>query len=279
MEIAKSTKKMYEFYLKRYEKSDFSKPREMLEALLEAKNKKGVKLSVPCIKLIICAIIWKLKNEKGDKEVISKYQSYVSALRAKSNEKESDNSQYAGIIPKWDEIVKIREEQKDKKKWKNYLILSLYTYLPPRRFNDYLYMKIALTPNNMKDHNFNYYDMKDKVFVFNFYKTSKTYKQQSVEIPEKLQNIIDEYIEQSNLKSGDSLLGFTSYQQILRILKKLLNCGIDNIRHSYINHEYEAYTKNGLPNNKILEENALIMGHSLQTHLRYRKDVNEEKKE
>ena len=93
---------------------------------------------------------------------------------------------------------------------------------------------------------------------------------QTFVIPPELSKIIDKYIKDNKLKNGDLLFGFHSTLQLLYRLKKLLGCGVDNIRHSYINYRYSKYN---LPPSKEMEEMANQLGHSLTTDLRYRKNT------
>jgi len=72
----------------------------------------------------------------------------------------------------------------------NYIIITLFCgqFIVPRRAKDYTEFKIR-NINTEKD---NY--MENNEFVFNEYKTSKTYNQQRVEIPKALKTIINKWI-------------------------------------------------------------------------------------
>ena len=52
------------------------------------------------------------------------------------------------------------------------MVLSLYTMFPPRRNQDYQYMKVVKTESQAKNTDFNYLILDSKQFVFNKYKTS-----------------------------------------------------------------------------------------------------------
>lgn len=268
MTQGESTIKMYEFYINRFKNDDLDKPKEMLEKIVNMKTRKNERLSIACVKVILSAFVWKLKKENNtDKKVIEKYQEYIKELKQETAKTENDHSKIHGKIPKWEDIIKARDDEKDKGHDKNHLVLSLYTYVPPRRLKDYTYMKIANNSKDMKDVKYNYYNMKDKEFIFNVYKTAKTHKKQTENVPEELSEIINKYISSNKLKSGDLLLGFRDYHQIYYILNKIIGCGVDNIRHSFVNNEYNA------PALKKLKENAEKMGHSVETHMLYQKDV------
>lgn len=264
-----STKKMYEFYLNKYKDIDIYKPQKTLEMLVNTRTKSNKKLSVSCVKVILSAFVWRLKQEKPlRKKVLVKYQEYIKELKKMSMEDEQNHNRIVGKIPKWSDIEKIRDHELDLKHWKNHLILSLYTYIPPRRLKDYVMLKIADNAKEMNDMNYNYYDMVKKQLIFNVYKTQKTHHTQIEDVPDELAEVIDGYIDRNKLKSGDLLLGFKDYHQIHYILNKLLECGVDNIRHSFVMNEYDT------PEVRKLEENAEKMGHTLETHLLYHKNAD-----
>jgi integrase len=68
-----------------------------------------------------------------------------------------------------------------------YVILSLYTMNPPRRERDYFLMFI----NSNK---FNELDMEKQQFIFRDYKDMKALGEQIIDIPNKLFNVIKEYV-------------------------------------------------------------------------------------
>ncbi len=270
MAIAPSTIKLYEYQLKKNAHLNFKDPKKLMSILLNTKNMNSDKpISPSYIKTLISAIIWKLKLENKNDPLLDDYRYILSNLRCHAEKEERDHSKVTGKIPKWDDIINIRDEIKhNPNKIKEHLILSLYSYIEPRRITDYLLMKIASTPNKSTCTDDNFYVISEKRFIFNKYKTSKQYKQQVFDVPDVLCDIINDFIDSQNLKDGDLLLGFHSYHQINYVLKKLIGCSIDNLRHSYINKFYEHYI---MPSSETIEELAKSMGHSVETNLRYRK--------
>ena len=77
----------------------------------------------------------------------------------------------------------------------NFLILSLYTLIQPRRNKDYALMKLS---QNKEDDNFNYVTMDKKtkkaMFILNKYKTDKKYHSVEIDIPNTLKEIIILYL-------------------------------------------------------------------------------------
>ena len=86
------------------------------------------------------------------------------------------------------------------KKLLNYMILSLYTLIQPRRNKDYSLMRIS---NNMDDTNVNYLVINkknDMKFILNNYKTEKKYHSVEIDIPDDLKQVILLYLKYHPLK-------------------------------------------------------------------------------
>ena len=82
----------------------------------------------------------------------------------------------------------------------NYMILSLYTLINPRRNKDYSLMKIA---SNTDDENYNYLmiDKKNTMkFLLNKYKTDKKYHSVEIDVPDTLKEVIQSYLKYHPLK-------------------------------------------------------------------------------
>jgi len=119
----------------------------------------------------------------------------------------------------------------------NYIILSLYTMINPRRALDFTEMKI----NQINKNNDNYIDGDE--FVFNKFKNSDLKGEQRIKIPARLMKILKKWI---NINSNDYLL-FDSYNNKLTSIKlnqrlnKLLGekVGINALRHTYLTDKYK----------------------------------------
>jgi hypothetical protein len=70
------------------------------------------------------------------------------------------------------------------------MVLSLYTLMPPRRSQDYIKMLTSKPKTDADKSNY----IEDGKFVFNIYKTARTYGTQTEPIPSELQKIIDIYM-------------------------------------------------------------------------------------
>jgi integrase len=156
-----------------------------------------------------------------------------------------------------------------RRKLMDYVILSFYHLIPPRRSLDLVKFKVR----NIDKEKDNY--MQGRKMVFNEYKTQKVYGRQTVPIPPKLHSIISRW---TNLHSNEYLVfndngtPMTSAQLTHR-LNRIFDgkrVSVNMLRHSYITH-------NVLPNVpalKKLEDVAEAMGHSTDTQALYKKDIN-----
>jgi hypothetical protein len=159
----------------------------------------------------------------------------------------------------------------------SYLILSLYVYVPPRRNQDYLGMSVfkALKKDNLDElpKDKNYLIVLKGVpteFVFNVYKTSKTYGQQKVPIPETLRGVINVYLAHLGdkaktfqlLRVGSSRENMEQANGITRVLNKVFGkkVGSSMLRHIYLSSKY---------NIAEMSKDAEDMGHSLEEQKAY----------
>lgn len=152
--------------------------------------------------------------------------------------------------------------QKQFQHLQNYIIISLYTLIAPRRLLDYTEMKIR----NFNRETDNYFD-KNK-FVFNIYKSAKTFGTQEYALPTKLSNIIKKW---SKINSSDFLLTDTNgnkmvVSQLHQRLNKILGrqASVNILRHSYLTDKYKD-----VPALTEMKDTANNMAHGLETALQY----------
>lgn len=259
-----STIKVYQNCLNKYGHIDYGNPQKVYKELTNSK------LSNTYIKLILCAFVWKIRKDDKDSPLLDEYKQIISHIRGRTERDERNHSKVKGIVPDLGSIIKKRTTELENDNSKNHLILSLYTYIAPRRLLDYILLKYIKSvddiPENYKENN--YYIAENGHFIFHKYKTSKTYGSHIIPVPQKLQNIINDYAIHNNIHNGDLLLGMHDVRQLSYILKKLIGCGVDNLRHSYVNNFYGNYN---VPSSDVLHKLAIDMGHSVETNLNYRK--------
>ena len=164
-----------------------------------------------------------------------------------------------------------RRSPSDFRKIQDYVVLSLYTKIPPRRNRDYLdVMFVADKDSRPKTgDDCNYYFQKDGVFQFNVYKTAKHYGSQEIKVPDELKEILDYYasVIPSKVKwlicspDGQPQRASTAMTRILnRIMGK--NVGSSMLRHIYLTNKYDI---------SEMTKDSQMMGHSLSEQREYLK--------
>ena len=121
----------------------------------------------------------------------------------------------------------------------NYIIMCVLgsLYIKPRRSKDFVDFKIR----NVDKDTDNY--MEKNKFVFNSYKTAKTYGKQEVDIPVQLRNIITKW---SKINPTDYLLFDANMNKLSSVkLNQRLNrifggkkVGVNQLRHTYLTDKF-----------------------------------------
>ncbi len=203
---------------------------------------------------------------------------------------EKTEKQKESIVPK-DEIVMVRDKletevnelQKNKtlsetqyEKYLMYLLVSLYTYIPPRRNMDY--SKMYVVKKEGDDDAKNYLVLSTKQFVFNIYKTSGVYGKQIIDIPNELMDIINKFLKRHpNMKRIGTKLNpeakllvkqdataINETNGITRLLNKAFDkkIGASALRHIYLSDKYADSVEEK-------KKDAEAMAHSLHEQNEY----------
>ena len=153
---------------------------------------------------------------------------------------------------------------KEKNLIQDYILLSLYVLIEPRRAMDF----VELKNSNYKDGEDNYIDYNKNKIFFNKYKTSKFYKTQMVDLPRELKTLLKKW---SNINKNEYVLIDTNGNQLNQIkLNQRLNkifgmkISVNALRHSYLTNKY-----GNIPALKDMLQTADNMGHSLDQALEY----------
>lgn len=158
---------------------------------------------------------------------------------------------------------KSKHEMNDLQEIQNFIIMSLLSgiNIPPRRSKDFTNFKISnIDPNQDNFFNKNY-------MVFNAYKTAKTYGQQVIKIPIKLNRILKKWIEINPTeyllfdKDFKPLSNVTLNQRLNKIFNKKV--GVNQLRHTYLSEKYQAL------NNDDKIEDFKAMGTSINQEMVY----------
>lgn len=205
-------------------------------------------------------------------------------------EKQADNwMEWSDIQAVWNELddeVHLFKGQKtiSNKQFEqlvDYLVLSLFVLTEPRRNRDY--QDMAIIVKNVKADtlklDMNYIDLINEKFIFNTYKTAKTYKQQVLDIPEKLMEVINVWVKHypslNTSARKDGTVPFlvnskgdkqNAVNYITLRLNKILGkkIGSSMLRHIYISHKFGPVIAEQM-------EVAERMGHSVEEQKSYNK--------
>lgn len=204
---------------------------------------------------------------------VDTYNEFINSQQ-KSNEQSENWIEWPDVIKRYQSfekevapLWKLNPEELSKgnyNKLKMFVLLSCYVLIPPRRALDYTSFKIR-NYNTTKD---NY--MKGKKFIFNNYKTAKTYGMNEVDINTKLHSIIKKWMAMNPSDylitgNNDRYKAITAPQ-----LTNMLNTFFDKrvsvniLRHSFLTHLYKD-----MPDLKEMKERASDMGHDLGQALEY----------
>ena len=187
----------------------------------------------------------------------------------------------------WDDILKKKESmfadlqsfisnkritEPEYEKLLNYVILSLYTDIQPRRNQDYLDMFVVKKLGKEYDKNKNYYDMTTHKFIFNKYKTAKKYGEQVEQVPESLQKTLALLIRfHPNSKQKEFKLlvkndgsPLNTVNSITRILNRIFgkHIGASMLRHIFLSSKYGKVVSE-------MEQDSKSMSHSKQIQNSY----------
>lgn len=159
--------------------------------------------------IAVTSVLALTKDTKAGKKLYEAYSSLLMDKNKKLKAEEATNTksdtQEKNWIT-WEEVEKQWGELKDRvdafKSNKTltegqynvllqYVVLSLYVLLPPRR-NEY--MKMMIVKTTPAETTTNYYDLDKGRFVFNVYKTAKTEGQKEIDIPDRLKDVLHTYL-------------------------------------------------------------------------------------
>lgn len=246
----------------------------------------------------IVSVLSLFKDKSAYKKV---YQHYVEKMTGKRDEvKEKTEASRGKKTEKeeknwisWEEVSSIRDDlRRSVDEFKNKkaldtaqyevllksLVLGLYTFIQPRRNQDYLDMMVVRGEEPAsEEHNYVLLDKKGipKQFVFNKYKTSKKYGKQHIDLTPELADIVTIYLKHHPLLKGKKkttepspfLVAFDgkpleAVNSITRLLNKVFGkaVGSSMLRHIYLSSKYDI---------KEMTEDAEKMGHSVEEQKAY----------
>ena len=236
----------------------------------------------------IISIVSLLKEEPSQKKLYEKYYKllleYNTALKVNNQKSEAQKENWMTteevsrlFAAKQKEVEPLLQNKKltetEYNTLQSFVILALYVLNPPRRNMDYQLMRVVPTYIDGMDRSANYLDMTSKEFVFNNYKTAKTYQTQRVTIPVPLFDIISLLLKFHPFKKDltkkkyaikflvtQDGSAFTSTNAMTRILNKVFDkkLGCSMLRHIYLTDKYGEQST-------ALQIDATAMGTSVPT--------------
>jgi len=243
----------------------------------------------------IVSVLSLMEKARGYKKVYEHYLKAMNEMIAEANGKdtaEKSEKQTENWIS-WEEIQSIKSALKEKvdslpakgitaKQYGDllsYVVLSLYTDIPPRRNLDYMECYVVGKWDESKPSDVNYYDVAMKRFIFNKYKTAKSHGRQIVEVGETpLAGVIETYLKHHPLSKGRITKGtmfrflvgadgtpMTAVNSITRILNRVIGkkVGSSMLRHIYLSSKYDIAE---------MKADAEAMGHTINEQKKYLKE-------
>ena len=181
-----STIKYYEIRLKKMDIKDYKNYDKILKKL-EFIGKYETR------KQACSAILYHLRSRNTESPIIPRVQEYLQSLNNKLKEARKKNEfskqSDADNFMNWEDILTMRDSITDPLEK---LVISLYTYSPPRRrrdyFNFYYLDSSNLGVDNETEDILKNYITNDKKLIFNDYKTKTKYGRQEFDCPDEIYN-------------------------------------------------------------------------------------------
>jgi len=203
-------------------------------------------------KIIYIAICSTLKSQTLYPTTWPIYKERVDALNRQvmeGNEEQALTAEEKDKYAEWPEILSTVEEKVfpavcDLASYQDYLIVSLYTLMPPLRL-DYAEMKVVAQEPEKPEGNYLVFGGANKkpYILLTQYKTARRYGNQRIEVPKKMVGILKEWRTMQDTDyllvspaSNNPMPAWELGQTITRVFEKHLgkSVGVNVLRHSYI---------------------------------------------
>lgn len=200
-------------------------------------------------KVLYIAIVSTLKSKNLYPEALPIYKAKLDALNrqvTEENEEQALTPEEQAKYADWPTILNAVEEKVfpavcDLTTFQEYLIVSLYTLMPPLRL-DYAEMKVVADEPEKPEGNY-LVMAKKPYFLLTQYKTARRYGNQRLEAPKKLVGILKEWRTMQDTDyllvspaSNNPMPAWELGQTITKVFEKHLgkSVGVNVLRHSYI---------------------------------------------
>jgi hypothetical protein len=192
--MSDSSKKLYLHNLKKLNDGEELKDFNFLKKTSEVMKKMPANKNTA--RSYIIAAVNACKARKGYKKALEFYTKHMDNLNKELHDATGKTDRYKDNEVSWDHVIEARDSLP--KTSVEYVLMSLFTMMPPRRNLDYV-MKIGKPEPNT-----NWFDGKD--FYFGNYKTAGKYHTQIIHVPPELKHVIDNYLEHRPFKTNDLLV-------------------------------------------------------------------------
>jgi hypothetical protein len=268
---------------------------EDIDKVSEYLSSKYAQTTIRSYFIAICSLLNELPKYK------TLYDKYYKILISKNKELETNNTKSEKQKENWISQAEVLEKQKEvegeaidtinksttnvfrQREWNTILewvILSLYTLIPPRRSIDYTLMNVVNDVDLDANTDLNYWVRPKKKFIFTNYKTAGTYSTQIVNIPNDLDVLLNAYLDLRKDKEENDIPllvehDLTPIRENYRITKFLnrvfdgKKISVDMLRNIYL-------TTNFKDNHINLKNAAEKMGTSSETIQNHYIKIDEE---
>jgi hypothetical protein len=176
-----------------------------------------------------------------------------STLKQEESKNEKSDSQEKNWI-EWSDVLSKQKELKELKDksfndYLNYLVLSLYTLIPPRR-NEYSKVLVVPSSKGLDEHK-NYLDLAKGQFILGDFKTVKSKGIQMLDVPDNLMEIVNGFLKLrgiKKIKKNESVpllvdsdnKPLTASNAITRILNNIFHkkIGASMLRHIFVSDKF-----------------------------------------
>jgi len=277
--------------IKKISKELFNSDKPTVTYFLDFESIKKYVLTLPSLasqKNMVTSILVLVKSYNVEENLIINYATFHKELSKSQEESYIDNVKSEREEKNWitgidikNKMTKIKKEIDSIKKinrkyidlYQQYLVLNLYTLLPPLR-NDYVLVRIITDSNENLDEDYNYINLDTKQLLLYKYKTNKHYGLKTIDIPSDLIKIIKDWEKvkkefyDNKLKHNFMLLNTTNltcmkHNTLTKFINKIFapkKVSSTILRKVYLSERYpvvHSYAEQ--------LQDSFIMGHSINT--------------
>lgn len=215
-------------------------------------------------------------TKKAEKAYQAKMDEFNRRAYEKMERQELDEREKALWI-NWRDVIKAREKAYDTAtdihSFQDYVILALYTMLPPARL-DYSPMRVVSTLEGNSEGNLLLVSQTGMEFIMREYKTAKKYGQRIIKVSKPLEKVLRDWLELNPsgwllcTQDGLPMTEESLSRRIRTIFERLVgkSVGVNILRHSFV-----SFLRKGEPSLKHQKEVANVMGHSISMSQLYKK--------